>query len=112
MNTTSLGAIVLTLALLAAPAVAPGAAPDTRAAPAPVLLAHEDAHGTEARELEPRYEPVPPEPEPAYKTTYFFALTRGVTGSKLRPAAQAPLLLLTIPIDIALLPFAAIGGFF
>jgi hypothetical protein len=112
MNTTSLGALLLTLAVLAAPSAARGAPSETRAAPAPVLLAHEDVHGTQPRELEPRYEPVPPEPEPAYKSTYIFALTRGVTGSKLRPAAQAPLLLLTIPLDIALLPFAAIGGFF
>jgi hypothetical protein len=69
-------------------------------------------HGTTPRELQPRYEPVPPEPEPSYDASYIFALTRGVTASTMVPAAKAVLLPLTIPLDIVLLPFAAIGGLF
>jgi len=71
------------------------------------------AAGTEPRELEPRYKPVPPpEPEGWYNSGYVFGLTRGVAGSTMVPAAKAPLFLLTIPLDIVILPFAAIGGLF
>lgn len=62
--------------------------------------------------LEPRYQPREPEPKPWYNTAYLFGMTRGVTNSTIHPAAQVPLLVLTIPLDIVFLPFAAIGGFF
>lgn len=70
------------------------------------------AHGTEPRELEPRYQPVPPEEKCWYNASYYFALTRGVAGSTMVPALKAPLFVLTVPLDVALLPFAAIGGLF
>ena len=81
---------------------------------APILLAQagDSTHGTEPRELQPRYEPVPPEPEPAYDASYIFGLTRGVTMSTMVVPVKVLLLPLSIPLDIALLPFAAIGGFF
>ena len=78
----------------------------------PGLAQAEAGHGTEPRELQPRYEPVPPEPLPWYDTSYFFAITRSVAGSTMVPAAKVPLFVLSVPVDIALLPFAAIGGFF
>ncbi len=69
--------------------------------------------GTEPRELEPRYQPSPPPPEQGwYNSSYIFALTRGVAGSTMVPAAKAPLYLLTLPLDIVLVPFAAVGGMF
>jgi hypothetical protein len=66
----------------------------------------------EGPKIEPRYQPREPEPEPFYNTDYLFGMTRGVTNSTIHPAAQVPLLVLTIPLDIVFLPFAAIGGFF
>jgi hypothetical protein len=68
--------------------------------------------GTEPRELEPRYQPVPPEEKSWYNDSYIFALTRGVASSTMVPAAKAPLFVLTVPLDIVLLPIAAIGGMF
>lgn len=71
------------------------------------------AQGTQPRPLEPRYQPEPPEPPPSwYNASYIFGLTRGVAGSTMVPAAKAPLFLLTVPLDVVLLPFAAIGGLF
>jgi hypothetical protein len=99
-------AALLALALL-------GHAALVRAADAPahpVQLAQ--ARGTEPRELEPRYQPAPPEEVGWYNSGYFFALTRGVAGSTMVPALKAPLFVFTVPLDVALLPFAAIGGLF
>jgi hypothetical protein len=63
-------------------------------------------------ELQPRYTPVPPEPKSWYNSSYIFGMTRGVAGSTMAPAAKAPLFLLTVPLDLVLLPFEAIGGLF
>ena len=63
-------------------------------------------------QIEPRYQPREPLEEPFYNTDYLFGMTRSVTNSTIHPGAQIPLLVLTIPLDIATLPFAAIGGFF
>ncbi len=70
------------------------------------------AGGTQPRELEPRYQPVPPEEKSWYNTGYFFALTGGVAQSTMAPAAKVLLYPLTVPLDLVLLPFAAIGGLF
>lgn len=70
------------------------------------------AHGTEQREIEPRYQPVPPEEKCWYNSQYLLGLSRATAGSTLAPAAKAPLFVLTLPLDLALLPFAAIGGLF
>jgi len=70
------------------------------------------AAGTERRELQPRYEPAPVEPESSYNSSYIFGLSRGLADSTISPAGKAPLFLLTVPLDIVLFPFAAIGGFF
>ena len=75
------------------------------------------AHADEVPEggtgkLEARYAPRQPEEKSWYNSDYIFGMTRGLTGSTLHPAAKVPLLVLTIPLDLALLPFAAIGGLF
>jgi hypothetical protein len=75
-----------------------------------LLLAQ--AAGTERRELQPRYEPAPVEPESSYNSSYIFGLTRGLADSTISPAGKAPLFLFTVPLDFVFLPFAAIGGFF
>ena len=43
---------------------------------------------------------------------YIFGMTKGVMRSTLTPALKPVVLLLTVPLDLAFLPFAAIGGFF
>jgi hypothetical protein len=70
------------------------------------------AGGTEPRELEPRYQPVPAEEPGWYNSSYIFGMTRSVAGSTMVPAAKVPLFVLTVPLDIVFLPFAAIGGLF
>ncbi len=47
-----------------------------------------------------------------YNTDYLFGLSRGTAGSAILPAFKAFVFILTVPLDIALLPFAAIGGLF
>ncbi len=47
-----------------------------------------------------------------YTTEYLFGMSRAVADSTLHPALKPPVFLLTIPLDIVFLPFAAIGGFF
>lgn len=47
-----------------------------------------------------------------YNSDYLFALSRGLGDSPMHAAAKAPLFIFTVPLDIVLLPFAAIGGIF
>ena len=47
-----------------------------------------------------------------YSSQYIFGMTKGVMNSTLEPALKPVVLILTVPLDIAFLPFAAIGGFF
>lgn len=74
----------------------------------PVLAADDEGSGT----LKPTYEPRPPPEKDVYTTDYLFAITRAVSESTLVPAAQVPLYILTVPLDIAFLPMEAIAGFF
>ncbi len=117
------GAAALVLLGVSLGALGGGASPAaaeavTEAGAEPILLAQDG--GTEPRELEPAYAPPPPgEPGPyneaegqGYNSDYLFGLTRSTARSTIVPAAKVPLFLFTIPLDIALLPFAAIGGFF
>jgi hypothetical protein len=62
--------------------------------------------------LEPRYQPREPVPKPWYDNSYIFGMTRGVANSPMAPAGKAPLFVLTVPLDIAFLPFTLIGGLF
>jgi hypothetical protein len=47
-----------------------------------------------------------------YNSAYIFGMTRGVGASTMHPAIKPLFFLITIPLDIVFLPFAAIGGFF
>lgn len=63
-------------------------------------------------QIEPTFQPREPVPEPWYDTSYLFGMTRGVADSTIHPAGKVPLFVLTVPLDIVFLPFAAVGGFF
>jgi len=92
-------------------AAAPVFGPSSAEAAVPLRLAAAD-EDAEAGTLQPRYEPREAEPASWYNASYLFGMTRGVAGSTMHPAAKVPLFVLTVPLDIALLPFAAIGGLF
>lgn len=47
-----------------------------------------------------------------YNSDYIFGMSKGVAESTMIPAIKPLFFLITIPLDIAFLPFAAIGGFF
>ena len=47
-----------------------------------------------------------------YTSQYIFGMTKGVMRSTLMPAFKPMVMLLTVPLDIVFLPFAALGGFF
>ena len=101
----SIGAVLLGALLLTASQPFDAAANND-----PLVTAQ--AQGTRDGELEPRYQPRTPEPEPAYDTSYIFAMTRGVSDTAIHPAGKVPLYFFTIPLDLALLPVALIGGLF
>jgi hypothetical protein len=69
--------------------------------------------GSESEALRATSEPTAEStPEPGvYTTQYYFPLTRDLADSSLPQALALPLLVITIPVDILLLPAAAIAGF-
>ena len=99
-----LGALATGIALPADATLADAAAEGS------IVLAQ--AQGTRDGDLEPRYQPREPESPGAYNNDYLFAMTRGVSDAPIAPAGKLPLYVLTIPLDLVLLPFALIGGFF
>ncbi|HVN84691.1 MAG TPA: hypothetical protein VMW17_07595 [Candidatus Binatia bacterium] len=101
---------IVAVAMIAQIAIASAAYAALAAAPQsePLVVAQAQGSG----ELQPRYEPVQEEPKSWYNSSYIFGLTSSVARSTMVPAAKAPLFLLTVPLDIVLLPFAAIGGLF
>lgn len=46
-----------------------------------------------------------------YTSEYIFGMSKAIMRSTLTPALKPAVLLLTVPLDIVFLPFAAIGGF-
>ena len=47
-----------------------------------------------------------------YNSDYIFGMTKGVANSTIIPAMKPLFFLVTIPLDLAFLPLAWIGGFF
>ncbi|HVM95343.1 MAG TPA: hypothetical protein VMT89_03085 [Candidatus Acidoferrales bacterium] len=86
------------------------AVPAEQAQRPPIVVAQAPAN--QPRELEPRYQPVPPEQKGWYNGSYIFGITRTVAASTMVPAVKVLLFPLTVPLDIVFLPFAAIGGCF
>ena len=78
---------------------------------APLPESEQAGPGIASATLEAPPKPPPPE-KPGYNPEYLFATTRTVAYSTLPTAVKPPLFLLTIPADLALLPVAAIAGFF
>jgi len=112
-------ALALVIVGIQAFAVAPAWSSTDAAQASPVLVLAQaddaDVQGEDAsgrRPLEPRYRPMEPEQESWYNSSYLFGMTRSVAGSTMVPAAKVPLFVLTVPLDLAFLPFAAIGGLF
>jgi hypothetical protein len=108
--------LTLAIAQIATPVVVPSAeatATQTELAQTR-LLAQADADTSEDRggRLESRYAPREPEKKSWYNGSYIFGITRSVAGSTISPAGKAPLFVLTVPLDLAILPFAIIGGLF
>jgi len=103
------GEALATAAVLLLLATAPSAAEANDGAAALEVAQMDDAP---QRPLEPRYQPAPPQEKSSYNDSYIFAATRGVANSTMVPAVKVLLFPLTVPIDIVLLPFAAIGGLF
>ena len=115
LRSFALGAVVATslgAAFSAAPALANEPVTDAE----PMLLAQDG--GTTPRELEPAYPaPDPGRPGPyndrereIWNGDYVFGVTRALVKSTIVPAGKAPLFLLTVPVDLAFLPFALIGN--
>lgn len=104
------------LVVLASPVIAaasPNSSPAVvRQGTAPVVVVQAEGEGEQPRELQPRYEPVPPQPRSTYNDEYIFGLTRSVADSTMHPAAKILLFPITVPFDLVFLPFEAIGGLF
>jgi len=71
-----------------------------------------------ASETEPERQPVEIDPggiedptEKDWSGRHMFSLTRGLARSSLRPAIRTPLYLVTVPVDLVLLPVTAFVGF-
>ena len=93
-------------------ALAPAGAALAADSPAADEIVVAQAGTTQGGALQPRYQPAHIEEESFYNGDYIFGMTRGVADSTIHPAGKAPLFLFTIPLDIVLLPFTLIGGFF
>jgi len=76
----------------------------------------ESSRGIEAQQAMPpwasAYDQLDVEDHSGYSSEYIFGMTKGIMRSTLTPALKPVILLVTVPLDIAFLPFAAIGGFF
>lgn len=52
------------------------------------------------------------EEKSGYDSSYLFAMTKAVANSTMVTAIKPPLMLVTVPLDIILLPVSLIAGFF
>ena len=96
---------VLMLAIGASTIVARACAPQCERA----ALAQQDSRQGESHQA--CYDGLDLEEHSGYTSEYIFGFSKGVVRSTLSPAVKPVLLLVTVPVDLALLPFAAIGGF-
>jgi hypothetical protein len=89
---------------------APSGSPSTSHA-TPVLVELAQA-GDSAPCAQSRYEPAGRASDSSFNDEYVFGLTRGIADSDAHPVAKILIFPLTVPLDLALLPFEAIGGLF
>ena len=101
---TRIALVLLGLLLLAAPAAAVSShasatpASQTPASRGTIVL------GSETLDLD--------QESRGYSTEYIFGMSKAIRRSTLHPALKPAAWLFTIPLDIVLLPFAALGGLF
>ena len=91
-------------------------------APTSTALHSEQRTAPSIQSIEPSHEAAIPilkasqslvvEDRQGYDSEYIFGMTRGVSHSTLLPALKPLAFIVTVPLDLVLLPFAAIGGFF
>ena len=112
----STGAAVRSIALLSAVALLLGAAPSLAFAPSETDTTLEPR--IEAEQVQTyspyvmAYDKLDVEDRSGYRTEYIFGMTKGIMKSTLVPALKPVMLLFTVPLDLAFLPFAAVAGFF
>jgi len=58
------------------------------------------------------YDKLDVEDRQGYNSEYIFGMSKGIMKSTLVPALKPVILLFTVPLDLAFLPFAAVAGFF
>jgi hypothetical protein len=101
--------------MIAAPVAWAADEPEPSSEPAETQVegADDDSRFYTDGRLEPTHQPREPEPPPGwYNASYLFGMTRSVAASTMSPGVKVPLFVLTVPLDIVFLPFAAIGGLF
>ena len=89
----------------------------TLLAGAPVLAFQPAASGSDGEVTQPSryvmaYDSLDLEDHQGYSGEYIFGLTKGIMRSTMVGALKPIVLLVTVPLDIAFLPFAVIAGFF
>lgn len=77
----------------------------------PLVVAQAPVQGS-ARALPGPVADVQLEERQGYNTDYLFGMSRALANSTVSAWAKPVLFIFTVPLDIVLLPFAAIGGFF
>jgi hypothetical protein len=87
-------------------------AEEPEAVPEPPLHVLEPSMQQDARAVDAAVEDWHERRHWRYGTQNFFSLTRGMDDAGIPRWAQYPLYLLTVPVDLAQSPFAAIGGLF
>ena len=112
-NVASISAAGLTAALI----VLMAAGTSTAASATSSSIAADDAHGVElahadGSDVQPCREYSRIRAESSYSDEYVFGLTRGIADSTMHPAAKILVFPMTVPLDLALLPFEVIGGLF
>jgi hypothetical protein len=103
VTTTRILLALIGLLLLSAPAAAVSSEPSdtssrTQSARETTVL------GADALDLE--------QESRGYSTEYIFGMSKAIRRSTLHPALKPAVWLFTVPLDIVLLPFAALGGLF
>jgi hypothetical protein len=106
--------VTLAIALLAIPAAALSGGEDAGSgtSAARQALSSGGAIGPTLSGAHAMASPTSLEDRSGYDSSFLFSLSRGLAQSTVATPLKPPLFIFTIPLDIALLPFAAIAGFF
>lgn len=108
--TAALVVLVTTGTCIAAPTDSFPSASTSQDASVSVELAH--AQETASSHSQPHHGHDETRQDGSYNDEYVFGLTRGIAESSMHPAAKILVFPMTVPLDLALLPFEVIGGLF